>query len=92
MHTTELRMLRWARRKTRRDHLRNVELWKEARIYPMVGFLRAKRFRWFGHVQSRDKAKKNIADDNRRKAKSRQTKAEMARPGEIGCGMKLDDN
>ena len=60
MHTTEMRILRWARRKTRLDHVRNVERWKEARMFPMAEFLRAKRFRWFGHVQSRDNAKRKI--------------------------------
>ena len=49
MHTTEMRMLGWARRKTRLD------IWKEACMYPMAEFLREKRLRWFGHVQRRDK-------------------------------------
>ena len=35
---------------------------------------------------------KDIADDGRWKAKSRQTKAEMARPGERRYGQKPDDN
>ena len=55
LHTTELRMLRWARGNTRLDHVRNVDIWKEAHMYPMVEFLREKRLRWFGHVQRRDK-------------------------------------
>ena len=55
LHTTEMRMLRWARGKTRLDHVRNVDIWKEARMYPMAEFLREKRLRWFGHVQRRDK-------------------------------------
>ena len=54
LHTTEMRMLRWARGKTRLDHVRNVDIWKEARMYPMAEFLREKRLRWFGHVQRRD--------------------------------------
>ena len=54
LHTTELRMLRWARGKTRLDHARNMGIWKEAHMYPMEEFLREKRFRWFGHVQMRD--------------------------------------
>ena len=32
LHTTEMRMLQWARRKTRLDHVRNVDIWKEAHI------------------------------------------------------------
>ena len=55
LHTTEMRMLRWARGKTRLDHVRNVDIWKEAHIYPMAEFLRENRLRWFGHVQRRDK-------------------------------------
>ena len=57
LHTTEMRMLRWARGKTRLDHVRNVDIWKEARMYPMAEFLREKRLRWFGHVQMRDNLK-----------------------------------
>ena len=53
LHTTEMRMLRWARGKTRLDHVRNVDIWKEAHMYPMAEFLREKRLRWFGHVQLR---------------------------------------
>ena len=48
LHTTEMRMLRWARGKTRLDHVRNVDIWKDAHMYP-------KRLRWFVHVQRRDK-------------------------------------
>ena len=36
--------------------------------------------------------KEDITDDSRWKAKSRQTKAEMARPGERGYGQKPDDD
>ena len=54
LHITEMRMLRWARGKTRLDHVRNVDIWKEAYMYPMAEFLREKRLRWFGHVQRRD--------------------------------------
>ena len=55
MHTTEMRMSRWASGKTRLHHVRNVDIWKEAYIYPMAEFLREKRLIWFGHVQRRDK-------------------------------------
>ena len=50
-----MRMLQWARGKTRLDHVRNVDIWKDANMYPMAEFLREKRLRWFGHVQRRDK-------------------------------------
>ena len=55
LHTTEMRMLRWARGKTRLDHVKKLDIWKEAHMYPMAEFLREKRLRWFGHVQRRDK-------------------------------------
>ena len=56
-------------------------------MYPMAEFLREKWLRWFGHVQRRDKneATRKILQ------KSRQTRAEMVRPGERGCGKKPDD-
>ena len=66
MHTTEMRMLRWARGRTRLDHVRNVDIWKEAHMYPMAEFLREKRLRWFEHVQRRandDATRKDIADE-----------------------------
>ena len=43
-------------------------------------------------ARSRLGLEKDIADDARWKAKSRQTKAEMARPGERGYGQKPDDD
>ena len=55
LHTTEMCMLRRARGKTRLDHVRNVDIWKEAHMYPMAEFLGEKRLRWFGHVRNRDK-------------------------------------
>ena len=61
LHTTEMRMLGWARGKTKLDHVRNIDIWKEAHMYPMAEFLREKRLRWFGHVQRRD------IDDAKRK-------------------------
>ena len=33
-------ILRWARGKTRLDHVRNVDIWKEAHMYPMAELLR----------------------------------------------------
>ena len=55
LHTTEMRMLRLARGKTRLDRVRNIDIWKEAHMYTMADFLREKRLRWFGRVQRRDK-------------------------------------
>ncbi len=84
-----MNMLRWARGKTRLDHVRNVDIWKEAHMYPIEQFLE-KRSRWFGHVQRRDT--NEATNDSRWKAKSRQTKYEMARPGERGYGKKPHDD
>ena len=99
LHTTEMRMLRWARGKTRLDHVRNADIWKEAHIYPMAEFLREKRLRWFGHVQERDKddATRNILhvrmtvglDEKRNRGRP---KLRWPRPGERGCGRKPDDD
>ena len=88
LHTTELRMLRCARGRTRLDHVRSVDTWKEAHMHPMAEFIREKRLIWFGNVQRQDK---DITNDTRRKTKSRQTKGEMARPGKRGFGQKPDD-
>ena len=62
LHITEMRMLWWPRGKTRLDHVRNVDIWKEAHMYPMAEFIGEKRLRWFGPVQRRDKddATRNI--------------------------------
>ena len=50
LHTTEMRMLRWARCKTNKDHIKNEDIWREANVEPMTTFLRKKRLRWYGHV------------------------------------------
>ena len=50
-----MRIFWFARGKTRLDHVRHVENWKEAHMYAMAEFIREKRFRLFGHVQTRDK-------------------------------------
>ena len=50
LHTTEMRMLRWARGKTKKDHVKNEDIWREANTDPMTSFLRKKRLRWYGHV------------------------------------------
>ena len=89
LHTTEVNMLRCARGNTRHDHVRNVDIWKEAHMHPMAEFIREKRLRWFGHVQRRDKddATREILQMTYRwKAKSKQTKSGMASPGERGYG------
>ena len=48
LHTTEMRMRRWARGKTKKDHIKNEDIWREANIEPMTTFLRQKQLRWAG--------------------------------------------
>ena len=38
LHPTEMRMWRWAGGKTRLDHVSNVDIWKEAHMYPIAEF------------------------------------------------------
>ena len=47
MNTAEMKMLRRAHGKTRKDHIGNVIIWENT-------FLVEKRLSWFGHVQRRD--------------------------------------
>ena len=77
--------------KTRLDHVIYVDIWKEAHMYLMAEFLREKRLRWFGHVERRDKDEAT-RKKWQKKAKLRQTEAEMARPGERRYGQKPDDD
>ena len=49
LNSAEMRMLRWARGKTRLDHIRNEDIRKEARMKPVETFLENKRlnlFKW----------------------------------------------
>ena len=49
LNSAEMRMLRWARGKTRLDHIRNEDIRKEAGVKPVETFLENKRLKWFGH-------------------------------------------
>ena len=42
LNSAEMRMLRWARRKTRLDHIRNEDIRKEAHVKPVESFLENK--------------------------------------------------
>ena len=48
-------MLRWARGKTRSDHIRNEDIRKEAHVKPVESFLENKRLKWFGHCLKRER-------------------------------------
>ena len=54
LNSAEMRMLRWARGKTRLDHIRNEDIRKEAHVKPVETFLENKRLKWFGHCLRRE--------------------------------------
>ena len=49
LKSAAMRMLRWARGKTRLDHIRNEDIRKEAHVKHVETFLENKRLKWFGH-------------------------------------------
>ena len=53
LHTTEMIMLRWARGKNKKDHIKNEDIWRDANVEPMTTFLGKKRQRWYCHVLRR---------------------------------------
>ena len=55
LNSAEIRMLRWARGKTRSDHIRNEDIGKEAHKKPVETFLENKRITWFGHCLRRER-------------------------------------
>ena len=56
LNSAEMRMLRWARGKTRLDHIRNEDIWKEAHVKHVETFLENKRLKWFGHCLRRERS------------------------------------
>ena len=54
-NSAEMRTLRWARGKTRLDHIRNEDIGKEAGVKPVETFLENKRLKWFGHCLRRER-------------------------------------
>ena len=58
-------MLRWARaysrNKTKKDHMKNEDIWREANIEPTTPFLRKKLLRWYGRV-----LRKEVEDTTRK--------------------------
>ena len=55
LNSAEMRMLRWARGKTRLDHIRNEDIRKEADLKPVENVLENKRLNWFGHCLRRER-------------------------------------
>ena len=54
LNSAEMRMLRWARGKTRFHHIRHEDIMKEADVKPVETFLENKRLQWFGHCLRRE--------------------------------------
>ena len=54
LNSAEMRMLRWAKVKTRLDHIRNEDIRKEADVKPVETFLENTRLEWFGHCLRRE--------------------------------------
>ena len=55
LNSAVMRMLRWARGKTRLDHIRNEDTRKEAHVKLVEMFLENKRLKWFGHCLRRER-------------------------------------
>ena len=54
LHVAEMRMLRWIRGKSRKDHVRNKTIQEDAKVCQMSTYLRQKRLHWYGHVKRRE--------------------------------------
>ena len=54
LHVAEMRMLRWIRGKTRKDHVRNQIIPEDAKVCQMSTFLRQKRLNLYGHIRRRE--------------------------------------
>ena len=54
LHVAEMRMLRWIRGKTRKDHVRNQSIQEDAKVCQMSTFLRQKRLNLYGHIRRRE--------------------------------------
>ena len=54
LHVAEMRMLRWIRGKTRKDHVRNQIIQEDAKLCQMSTFPRQKILNWYGHIRRRE--------------------------------------
>ena len=55
LHTTEMISMIWARGKTKKDHIMNEDIWREANLEPMTTFLRKRHLRWYDSRQGRER-------------------------------------
>ncbi len=54
LHVAKMRMLRWIRGKTRKDHVRNHIMQEDAKVSQMSTFLRQKRLHLYAHIRRRE--------------------------------------
>ena len=54
LHVAEMRMIRWIRCKTRKDHVRNQIIQEDAKVCQMSTLLRQKRLNWYGHISGEE--------------------------------------
>ena len=57
LHVAEMRMLRWIRSKTRKDHVRNQVIQEDVKVCQMSTFPRQERLNWYGHNQEKRRRK-----------------------------------
>ena len=50
VRASEMKFLRSILRKTRKDRVRNVDVWKEIRVERLNDRIEKSRLKWFGHV------------------------------------------
>ena len=60
LHVAEMRMLRWIRGKTRKDHVRNKTIQEDAKVCQMSTFLRQKRLHWYGRTCQEKRSRQPI--------------------------------
>ena len=53
LHVAEMRMLRWIRGKTRKDHVRNQSIQEDAKVCQMSTFLRQKQLKFIRTYQKK---------------------------------------
>ena len=54
-HTTDMRMMRWARGKTKKDTIKNEDIWREANIEPMTHKLHTTEMRMLRWARGKTK-------------------------------------
>ena len=81
LHTTHMKMLKWARDMTNVDHIKHEDVWREASIEPIATYLRKKRLKWYGHVLRKE------MDDYTKKMSNMLVQGKIRRDGWTTSGM-----